>query len=212
MIYLSYYRLTTRLSAETFDQLMQTLPQFLQHKILKFRNWQDAERSLAGNILLMRALKSIGLTHYSLDNLKYTEFQKPYLDEHINFNISHSGEYITCALSETDRVGVDVEEIKELPIEDFANLFASVEWNEVMNGDDRLRAFFTLWTKKEAFLKLIGCGLSQPLNEVVIFDNKIKWEGRNCFLHEIKLDPQNIAYICSDNSSPTIKLEEIKLP
>lgn len=211
MIHLSYYRLLKRLDPPVFNELLQMLPDLLQKRILKFRNWQDAERSLAGNILLIKALEKLGRTGYDLQQLKYTEFQKPYLDDTISFNISHSGEYIICAISETELVGSDVEEITNVPMDDFANLFAPVEWNEVINSTDRHRAFFTLWTKKEAFLKVIGCGLNQPLNEVVIQHNTINWEGKDWYLHELQLDPQHIAYACSDNPSPVIQMEEIKL-
>jgi 4'-phosphopantetheinyl transferase len=194
----------------SFDRLLQTVPPYLQNKILRFRNWQDAERSLVGNVLLTKALQAMGRKE-TLPDLKYSEFQKPYFDESISFNISHSGLYIICAISDTNQVGVDVEEITRIVIDDFTNLFANSEWEAVLNSQDKFQAFFTLWTKKEAFLKAVGCGLSQPLNQVVIADDKINWENRDWFLHEVKLDEQHIAYICCDTISPTIDLEEIYL-
>jgi 4'-phosphopantetheinyl transferase len=211
MIQLLYYTINNRLPKERFDLLLQQLPIDLQQKIVKYRNWQDAERSLAGNILLLKALQLIGRNDYALDNLKYTEFQKPYFDETISFNISHSGEYVICAISETIQLGVDLEEIKEIPIEDFTNLFARQEWDEVIDGENKLQAFYTLWTKKEAFLKAVGCGLSQPLNEVVIENNRIDWENKTWFLQEIKLDADHIAYVCSDVKAPAVRMEEIYL-
>ena len=192
-----------------FNKLLKQLPITLQTKILKYHNWQDGERSLAGNILLLKGLYSIGQKQYTLDDLKYTKFQKPYFDEAISFNITHSGEYVICALSETNRVGVDVEVIKDIPMEDFTNLFANQEWNDVINATNKLRAFYTLWTKKEAFLKAVGCGLSQPLNEVVIENDRITWENQPWFLHEIVLDQYHIAYICCDVVTPQIQLMEI---
>jgi 4'-phosphopantetheinyl transferase len=211
MIQLLYYKINKRLSDESFNLLLHQLPIALQHKIARYRNWQDAERSLAGNILLMKALQLIGSNEYVLDDLKYTEFQKPYFDEAISFNISHSGEYVICAISETIQLGVDVEEIKEIPIQDFTNLFAWQEWDEVINGENKLQAFYTLWTKKEAFLKAVGCGLSQPLNEVVIANNRIEWENKQWFLQEIKLDANHIAYVCSNVIAPAVRMEEIYL-
>lgn len=210
MIRITYYKLNKRLDNESFNSLLQTVPPNLQNKILRFRNWQDAERSLVGNILLMKAMQAIGRSD-SLADLKYSEFQKPYFDDSISFNISHSGLYVICAISDTIQVGVDVEEITRIPIDDFTNLFANSEWEGVLNSQDKFHAFFTLWTKKEAFLKAVGCGLSQPLNEVVITDDKIKWENKDWFLHEVKLDEQHIAYICCDTISPGLDLQEIYL-
>lgn len=191
--------------------LVQMLPDSIQSKILKFRNWQDAERCLAGNILLLRGLMDLGRIEYSLQDLKYTEFQKPYINDSISFNISHSGEFVVCAISESNKVGTDIEEIHPIPFDDFTTLFSKQEWDEVINSDNKFHAFFTLWTKKEAFLKVIGCGLNQPLNKVVIENNKITWENREWFLHEIKLDPNHISYICCDVNSPSIQIREIIL-
>jgi 4'-phosphopantetheinyl transferase len=211
MIKLFYYKITNRLEEEIFEHLLQQIPISLQQKILKYRNWQDAERSLAGNILLLKGLQSIGRVEYALDDLQYSGFQKPYFDDTISFNISHSGEYVICALSEANKVGVDVEAIKDIPIEDFTNLFANQEWEEVANATNKLKAFYTLWTKKEAFLKAVGCGLSQPLNEVVIENNRITWENQPWFLNEILLDQQHIAYICTDTANPQVQISEIYL-
>lgn len=209
MIYISYYKLQQQLTPQSFNALLQTLPVFLQDKILNFRNWQDRERSLAGNILLMMGLQALGLTTVSLDNINYTKYQKPYLDNEVSFNISHSGGYIICAVSITNEVGIDVEEIRDVPMEDFTNLFAKVEWDKVIESENKLHAFYSLWTKKEAFLKVIGCGLSQPLNEVVIEKNTITWQGNQWWLNEIILDTRHICYLCTDNYSPLIKLQEI---
>ncbi len=202
--------MTNRLETAVFNNLLQQLPVTLQHKVLKYRNWQDAERTLAGNILLIKGLASIGRKEYSLDDLKYTEFQKPYFDDTIHFNITHSGEYVICALSEIHKVGVDVEAIKDIPIHDFTNLFANQEWEKVINATNKLYAFYTLWTKKEAFLKAVGCGLSQPLNEVEIENNRIIWESRPWFLHEVKLDSNHLAYICANTAVPYIMIKEIQ--
>lgn len=199
------------MNPESFDRLMQLLPIFLQVKIKKFRNWQDAERSLVGNILLIRGLHSMGLTNYSLHDLQYTAFQKPYLDDLISFNITHSGNYVVCAVSKTNLVGVDVEEIKDILIDEFNNLFAKVEWDEIIKSENKMFAFYTLWTKKEAFLKVIGCGLSQPLNGVIIENNKIKWEDIQWFLHEIKIDSRHICYLCCDDDNPFVVTEEVYL-
>ena len=208
MIYVYYYKLDKRLSNFTFNQLLQPLPEHIQSKILRFRNWQDAERSLSGYTMLIRALAKLGKNNLSLQSLNYSQFQKPYFNESVNFNISHSGLYTICAISEINKIGVDVEEIGEIKTDDFKNLFSNQEWEEVIYANHKYTAFYTLWTKKEAFLKLIGCGLNQPLNKVVIKNNKIVWDIEEFFLHEIVLDTQHIAYLCTDEVSPVIKLEE----
>jgi len=211
MIYLSYYNLKEGLPNGQFIDLLKKLPVFMQNKINSFRNRKDAERSLTGNILLMQLLAEAGLNAYALNQVKYTEYQKPYFDNSVSFNISHSGDYVVCALSKINEVGIDVEEIKHISMDDFNGLFAPVEWNEVVKSENKLNAFYTLWTKKEAFLKAIGCGLNQPLNEVVIEDNAIIWKNKQWFLHEIILDKNHLAWLCCNNPSPVFSIIDISV-
>ena len=128
MVHVLYYRMVRQLPADIYQSYFQQLPPFIQKKLVGFRHWQDAERSLSGNILLMKALETVGIPAESIAQLKYTEFQKPYLDAPVSFNITHSGEYIVCAISKTVKVGIDVEEIKEIPLIDFTQFFYEEEW------------------------------------------------------------------------------------
>lgn len=196
---------------DLFDSYVAQLPVLSQKKILLYKHWQDAERSLAGNILLKNGLEILGIKGYSLSALKRTKFNKPYFNDNIHFNISHSGLYTICAISETNIVGIDVEQVNEIPLTDFDDFFYQEEWQNVLTDDDRLKAFYTLWTKKEAFLKVIGSGLNVPLNQVVIQHNTIKWEESDWLLQEINLEPSHVCYLCTNPPFPTFILKEMLL-
>ena len=211
MIHIFYYRLVNRMPPEVFDHYLQQLTPAVQKKVQAFRHWQDAERSMAGNILLMKGLASLNIHGYSLPQLKYTGFQKPYFDGTLDFNISHSGSYILCAISDTHKIGVDVEEIKDIPLIDFTDLFYDKEWQAVLNSPDKLHAFYTLWTKKESFLKVIGSGLNVPLNQVVIENNTIHWQGQNWWLEEVPLDPSHVSWVCMDKPASLSNITRIEL-
>jgi 4'-phosphopantetheinyl transferase len=88
----------------------------------------------------------------------------------IDFNVSHSGGIVAVAISRAGAVGVDVEAIR--PVDDRDELA-----RRVFTVDERARlqalppetrdeAFFTGWTRKEAFVKALGEGLSHPLDQV----------------------------------------------
>jgi 4'-phosphopantetheinyl transferase len=84
-----------------------------------------------------------------------------------DFNLSHSGTRVLFAFSADARVGVDVEWIRPLP--DMADLVAlnfsereQATWR-ALPEPLRERAFYDCWTRKEAFVKAIGEGLSRPL-------------------------------------------------
>lgn len=94
----------------------------------------------------------------------YGEFEKPYLlgFPDIHFNISHSGDLLVCAVS-TKPVGIDAEKIGEYSKKVIERICSSKELEKVLKSDDRNLEFCRLWTKKEAYLKLLGTGI-QTLN------------------------------------------------
>jgi len=95
---------------------------------------------------------------------------KPFLagGEPLRFNLSHSGGLTLLAFARGCEVGVDIEQERPVPeSEDIArHYFSAREWAEL----SRLRAaewragFFRCWTRKEAFIKATGDGLSRPLD------------------------------------------------
>jgi 4'-phosphopantetheinyl transferase len=99
-------------------------------------------------------------------------FGKPFLQGGVGgieteFNLSHSGNLVFIGVSRGQRIGVDVEEIRD--IEDILTVtdtyFTPQECAFINRGGlDRRQAFFRCWTRKEAYVKAVGKGLSIPLN------------------------------------------------
>lgn len=90
---------------------------------------------------------------------------KPHVCGGPSFNISHSGDVVALAFAASGRLGVDVEYRK--PLRDLLSLarttFRSDEFAELVGlpEAERVEAFFRIWTRKEAMLKALGCGLSE---------------------------------------------------
>jgi 4'-phosphopantetheinyl transferase len=88
--------------------------------------------------------------------------------EGIEFNLTHSGELALAAVSLGCPVGIDVERLR--PLEDMQTIaehfFCPDEADEIMSLplDQRELAFFTCWTRKEAYIKALGDGLHVPLD------------------------------------------------
>ena len=87
---------------------------------------------------------------------------------HIRFNASHSGGLALFSFTFDCEIGIDVEAIRPMPdIEDIAKRFFSAEETaELMSlpADEREQGFFLCWTRKEAYIKATGEGLSAPLD------------------------------------------------
>ena len=88
---------------------------------------------------------------------------KPYLKEGtLQFNVSHSGEYLAIAISESP-VGIDIQGPKTIREGTFKKVVQPQE--AVLIGSERERDFLRLWTLKESFVKAEGKGLRIPLKD-----------------------------------------------
>ena len=103
-----------------------------------------------------------------------SQFGKPFLvDEHfsrgLTFNLSHSHELGLVAIAIQRAVGIDIEHLRaDLVDEQVARRFFSqheVETYLSLPPEIRKEAFFNCWTRKEAYIKAIGEGLSMPLDQ-----------------------------------------------
>jgi len=86
----------------------------------------------------------------------------------LSFNLAHSAELAVYAISRQRNLGIDVERIKpESAGEDIARRFFSareVSDLQTLPPEARIEAFFSCWTRKEAYLKATGMGLQTPLD------------------------------------------------
>jgi len=102
----------------------------------------------------------------------YGEHDKPALvnEPALQFNVSHSHEGLLIAFVRETAVGVDIEYVKR-KMDDMDNIarrfFSPVESAAYLSvaENEKPDTFFNCWTRKEAFIKAVGDGLSFPLSE-----------------------------------------------
>ena len=86
----------------------------------------------------------------------------------VRFNVSNSGSLAVYAFTEACDIGIDVEQVRPVPeMEQIAaRFFAADEASELMAlpEPERPQGFFNCWTRKEAYIKAVGDGLSVPLD------------------------------------------------
>lgn len=154
-----------------FQEFMECIETYYQEQILRYRFWEDRQRSLLGHILSRYAL--INQFHYNNNEIAIAKnlYGKPYLCGHsnISFNISHSKDWVVCAINEVD-IGIDVQEIKGIKLS-IAEQFFTKEENDYLSSlkkEDQLQGFYDIWSLKEAYVKALGFGLSMPLKDFSI--------------------------------------------
>jgi len=125
---IAYTENLKKLQTDIYQRYLVTLPPAHQERILRYKFWQDAQRCLFGKLLLEHGLRELGFHNLTLQNIKYTQFQRPYFEyEKVDFNISHSGTLVVCAIAANIRIGIDIEEIKPIDTNDFRDYFSAFE-------------------------------------------------------------------------------------
>jgi 4'-phosphopantetheinyl transferase len=209
-IHILYTKISQDLPEDVYKKCLIFLPDVLRDKHFRYKRWQDRAANLYSKILLVLGLQKFGFDHRSLENLNYTRHGRPYLPGTVDFNISHSGEYIICGIGKELRLGVDIEEIKPVDFLDFKDLMSEKQWTMIKNSSDPLRAFFKYWAVKESIIKADGRGLSIPLNDIIITDEMAYYENR-WYLTELELSESYCANLASDQKTPAISIEYIDL-
>lgn len=123
-------------------------------------------------------LKEILLNEYniSLDNerLYYNEHGKPYLSNRdLYFNISHSNNLIAIIISDIE-CGIDIEYLDEN--REINKIVKKIMNDEELllfnNSNNKIYYFYEIWTKKEAYFKMIGTGIElKRLNDSINIKN-----------------------------------------
>ncbi|WP_291560032.1 MULTISPECIES: 4'-phosphopantetheinyl transferase family protein [unclassified Clostridium] len=143
-----------------------------KYKIEKFINKKDKIRSLIGEVLIRTIIaEELDITNKCL-KFERNQYGKLYLKDHpqFNFNISHSEEYVVCAI-DNKPIGIDVEMIKHIEYKEIAkSFFTTGEFGYIVNQDlnFQLNKFYEIWTLKESYIKCCGQGLSIPLKSFSI--------------------------------------------
>ena len=168
------WRTSLEQPAGLVHQLSQLLSHDEQTRAARFHFERDRRRFIVGR----GALRIMVSRYLSVDpdqlRFRYESHGKPYLSAEFNhcdlrFNLAHSNEVAVYAFTLGRELGIDVEHIRSLPdAEQIATRFFSAQENVALHTlpeSQRLEAFFNCWTRKEAYIKAIGEGLSHPLDQ-----------------------------------------------
>ncbi|CAL8105760.1 unnamed protein product [Calicophoron daubneyi] len=156
------------------------LPAMEHAEVLRFAFQRDILSSLIGK-LLVRHILSAEFNISSSDVLiGRTHFGKPFLSKphtHMDFNISHGGQYTVVAAVPLGYCGVDVMQIELPPHEKSASsfvrklskIFTESELEAILSPEseyEKMHQFYRHWCLKEAYVKALGCGLRIPLSSL----------------------------------------------
>jgi 4'-phosphopantetheinyl transferase len=148
-----------------------------RHRAARFHKQVDAERFATARASLRCILGSY--LRLAPDRLRfiYDGYGKPHLSDSvgsapIHFSVSHSAALALVGVVLNRKIGVDLERVRaDVEVTDLAARFFSRREAEILRaltGEEQLETFFRCWTRKEAYLKARGQGLSYGLDRVEV--------------------------------------------
>lgn len=177
---------------------LKLLPEQMVLSIRKYRRWQDQHAALFGKLLLLNGLQQYGIMPEALHDIQITEYGKPYLNNGIKFNISHSGKYVLCAITQHNEIGIDIEQVDpRIRIKDFRMVFSDNEWVQIINSKNQIDTFYSYWALKESVIKTDGRGLSAPVKDTIINSETVTLNKNSFYYKEIILSEKYKSYISS---------------
>jgi 4'-phosphopantetheinyl transferase len=177
-----------------------------QGYILKYKFFDDRVRKLLGRILIQNYYTKVRT--FNWNNFNYSKAGKPFVQNEMKFNISHSGKIVIVVFSKYD-IGADIEIMEENDIEEISRYF---HLNEILYLKENLfdkSEFYKIWTRKEAFLKAKGVGIVGDLNKHDCKEKIILDEGQNWHIESLNFKKGYACAISQNYPIKNIKIEEI---
>lgn len=188
------WRARLDLPSDILNRLKATLSAEEAERAARFHFPADRDRFIAAHGCLRDILARYLGCEPSQLSFSANKYGKPALHNHqLEFNLSHSGDLALVAITRECKVGVDLERIRQgISSQVIARQYFSkseVAELETLSLEEREVAFFTCWTRKEAYIKAQGLGLSLPLES---FDVSLT-SHEPAILRATRPDPQEAA-------------------
>ncbi|WP_296700649.1 4'-phosphopantetheinyl transferase superfamily protein [Algoriphagus sp.] len=152
------------------------LDDFELDKSNSFLREEDRNRYVLSKICLKKLIANYLKINPEDIEFRTLELNKPVLASHSNleFNISHSGDFIIIGITKRFSLGVDIEfmDAKVDLYNLIYNTMSSLEVSSILNSGSPREMFYKHWTRKEALLKGIGIGLTDRLKDINCCDGK----------------------------------------
>ena len=178
-------RLSQPLPASTRAALRAQLPYARQLQLATAVQRQS--QSLLAVALACELLTSLTRRPLRPAQLRYTLKGKPYAPGYPDFSISHSGDWVVCAVASRGAIGVDIEALNA----------------------ERTPGALAAWSNREATLKAAGAHL-RDLPRVQGGGKRLQFQGRRWYGHAPRLTPDTVLRVVS--SVPIARLRLLRRP
>src|ERR1700744_1224031 len=205
MIICCYTEINQQWSEQEFADKLMVLPQKLRQQILRKRQWKDRQLLIAGKLLLFRVMKELACES-KLADLQYNAYERPYFDNAPDFNIAHSGNMVICCGTDIGRIGIDIEQVKEIELADYNDYFTPNEWDKIKHD-----GFYDFWTRKEAVLKAIGTGFHTTSSSVDVSGESLTYDGITYYVKPLAINQDYKCHIATTHAEEEVQFLRLDL-
>jgi len=200
-----FLRLDEDIGLNFIERLLPLVSTKKREQIGKFKFDIDKALSLYAEIIVRYSICTVlGIKNTDI-LFEKNEYGKPHFKDYpeLYFNISHTRNAVCVSILDKP-TGIDIERIRIADIRIAERFFASNELKYIIASPKPNECFYEVWTKKEAYIKYLGKGLSVPLNSFDVFNEDFECDIITTKLHDY------IISICN-TSNNCILIDEINL-
>jgi 4'-phosphopantetheinyl transferase len=178
-----------------YESMFNLLNAFEVNKSKRFLEPRDSKRYVISHGVLRSILSKY--LDIKPEFIKYERgpYGKPAIagGSWLRFNMSHSNGMAAYVVTSNRDVGIDLEFMRIIPFMELSRYIFSANEDSYLQSvpqQEQLNVFFTLWARKEAFIKAIGKGFYTKLNAIDVFSNdkihQLLFDGSTWSIVDIK--------------------------
>ena len=104
----------------------------------------------------------------------YNEHGAPYLEDGPYFSISHCKQGIAVVVSDSP-VGIDIEGMRKVDDGLVRKTMNTQEQAQIAAAANPEQEFIRLWTRKEAYVKMLGTGIISDMHQILVDTEALQW-------------------------------------
>lgn len=180
------------------------LPRWRRLRLERLRYAPARKASLGAGLLWRYVMERHGVSPE--EPVRFLQAGKPVFAqrEDVYFSLSHSGPYAMCAVS-GQPVGADVQQVKPIHLSVARRFhFRERDWLAEQPQAEQTRAFFQIWTRKEAWVKAVSRDSLLSLDQEDVLHGAAGWR-----FEEYRLEEDYLAAVCAgqrEHIQPPVQL------
>jgi len=209
MIIIKYCNIHS-LQDQELQYYLNLLPDFMISEILKYKYLADQKSRLLARLMLRESLIETNAIDV-LPNWKRSFSYKPEIGSWKAFNIAHSSELVVFTYTDADSIGIDIEKKDDIVYHDIMKYFHKKEQLFILDSNDSIDSFYSIWTRKEAALKAIGIGIVGGLSDFDCTSDIIRYNESELYLRDLIIHTEYKCSICVPKVENSIIIQKFEI-